>query len=136
MPASQWLTIAVEARKDVKLTVSRTGDLYGCQLTLFVKFQGPGAAEMIPDAEGKTNTDFMHSPDVRTIPASKLRSAGSVFVDVIVTVDQPAKLSGAIDFTAVLEMDGQPASQTDSKVTLQPGDEADATRMGWEIDKS
>jgi hypothetical protein len=134
MGTSQWVKVAVSDRKDTKLTVSRTGDLYGCQLTLFVKLQGEGAPELVPDARGQSSTDFILSPDVRTIPKEKLTRAESVFVDVIVVVSQPARLSGTIDFSANLEMAGQPPWPTSNTVVLKPGDDADVTHLGWEIE--
>jgi len=135
MPTSQWLKVAIADRKDAQLTVERSGDLYGCQLTLFVKVQSAGDPELIPDAQGNTSTDFMVSPNARTIPASKLNGGDTAYLDVIVTVSQPAKMSGNIDFTARLEIAGQPASQTDNKIALKPGDDADVMHLGWEIDK-
>ena len=135
MATCQWLKVALADRKDAQLTIARSGDLYGCQLTLFVKVQSGGDPELIPDAQGNTSTDFMVSPNVRTIAASKLNGADTAWLDVIVTVAQPAKLSGNIDFTAKLEIAGQPASQTDNKIALKPGDDADAMHLGWEIDK-
>jgi hypothetical protein len=134
MAANVWLNIPRAAREDAKLTVARTGDLYGCALTLFVKLVGTGAPAFIPDAQGASYTDFIHSPDVRTVPGAQLGSADTIYLDVIVSIAQPAKLAGKIDFKATLEIPRQPASTTDLSVTLKSGDSAALADLSWEID--
>lgn len=132
MAATTLLRIPRDARKDAKLTVTRSGELYGCQLTLFVKLVGSGDPKALPDSNGQQATDFMRSPDVRTVPGALLREADDVYLDVVVAISQPADLAGEIAFTATLEHEGA-ASALDTKVALKAGDRAALADLSWDI---
>ncbi len=132
MAATALLRIPKEARKDAKLTVTRAGELYGCQLTLFVKLVGSGDPKFVPDSSGSQATDFMRSPDVRTVPGALLREADDVYLDVLVSISQPNDLVGEIAFTATLELCGT-SSALDAKVALKSGDKAALADLSWDI---
>ncbi len=133
MAAIALIRIPKQARRDAKLTVARSGDLYGCQLTMFVKLVGGGDPKAVPDSNGNLATDFLRSPDVRTVPGSLLREADDVYLDVVVAISQPADLVGEIAFTATLEHEGVPSSTLDAKVALKPGDKAALADLSWDI---
>lgn len=130
----ETLTVPVAQRRDSKLTVTRGGELYGCELNVYVKATVGGNVIHILDPQGQSLKEFVQSKDVRTVPMSVLQGAEHVAIDVFVTVKQPSALTGTIKVDAVLDMPGQKPSPVGDTLQLKPGEVAGVLNVGWGID--
>lgn len=132
-PQVAKVTIPIDQRSDAQLTISRSGELYGCILNLYIKVTAAGSVFRVPDEQGNTLVEFVQPTVQRTVPAAQLKKAGVVAIDVIVTLKQPSALTGNVQLQAKLDMAGVPSSSVSDTLQLEAGDETGVLDVGWGI---
>ena len=131
---AEMLTVPLALRNDATIRTTRSGELYGCELNVYVKATVAGKVIRIKDSAGETLKEFIEPTETRIVPASVLQAAPHVALDVMVTVKQPSALTGRIQVDATLQIPGQPASVVGDTLVLKAGDEAGILDVGWGID--